>query len=227
MRWRSAAAILACAACGCAGGPARPVAGFVDASDATPGLVIDMRYASSDNFVGRPINGYGAPRCLLTPLAAEALAGAQARLAPFGLGLKAFDCYRPQRAVDEFVAWANDPSDTSGKDDYYPGVDKSALFDEGYIAARSGHSRGSTVDIALVDLETGAPLDMGGDWDFFDPVSWPSATGIPASARAHRLLLRAVMIEAGFRPYEKEWWHFTLENEPFPDTYFDIPLGPR
>jgi zinc D-Ala-D-Ala dipeptidase len=197
---------------------------FADIASVAPGVVVEMRYFGEDNFVGRRIDGYDAPVCLLTRQAADALAAAQARLAPFGLGLKVFDCYRPARAVAHFVRWANDAADLLRKDDYYPEIDKAHLFELGYIAERSGHSRGSTVDLTLVDLATGAELDMGTGWDLFSPLSWPLDASMTPAQRAHRMLLQSVLVEQGFRPYDKEWWHFTLRNEPFPQTYFDFPV---
>jgi zinc D-Ala-D-Ala dipeptidase len=197
---------------------------FADITSVAPAVVVEMRYFGDDNFVGRPIDGYDAPVCLLTRQAADALAAAQARLAHFGLGLKVFDCYRPARAVAHFVRWANDPADLLRKADYYPEIDKARLFELGYIAERSGHSRGSTVDLTLVDLATGTELDMGTGWDLFSPSSWPLDPSMTPAQRAHRMLLQSVLVEQGFRPYDKEWWHFTLRNEPFPETYFDFPV---
>ncbi len=156
--------------------------------------------------------------------AAMALARAQERLQPLGLGLKAFDCYRPVAAVNDFVRWAEDLDDQIRKPFHYPDVPKSELFQRGYIARRSGHSRGSTVDVSIVDLGTGKELDMGTVYDWFGPQAWPTALTVPQSARGHRLLLRMVMCAAGFLPYEQEWWHFTLSAEPFPDAYFDFPV---
>lgn len=198
--------------------------GFVDLAVEAPTIRVDVRYAGADNFLGRPVDGYQRPRVILTVPAARALARAQETLAPFGLGLLVYDGYRPQRAVDHFVRWGRDLADQVTKPKYYPEVDKARLFAEGYIAERSGHSRGSKVDLTLVDLGTGEPLDMGSPWDFFDPRSWPHSQAVPADARAHRLLLRSVLVAQGFRPYEQEWWHFTLENEPFPGDYFDFPI---
>jgi len=203
---------------------ARPAA-FVDAAAVAAGLAVDMRYYGSDNFVGRRIAGYEAPVCLLTRAAAAALADVQQDLAPFGLGLKAFDCYRPARAVADFASWAADLKDQARKAAYYPKIDKRDVFKLGYVAERSGHSRGATIDLTLIDRATGRELDMGGPFDLFDPRSWPTAAGLTPAQRAHRLLLRAIMRARGFRPYEQEWWHFTLENEPFPDTYFDFPVA--
>lgn len=197
---------------------------FVDTAGAVPGLVVEMRYAGSDNFVGRPIAGYEAPRCLLTPQAARALARAQADLAAEGLGLKVFDCYRPLRAVADFAAWARDPADARMKAAYYPAIDKRDLFRLGYIAERSAHSRGSTVDLTLVGLEDGREIDMGTPFDLFDPASATESRAVSRAQRDNRLRLRAAMIRAGFAPYPQEWWHFTLRNEPFAATAFDRPV---
>lgn len=198
--------------------------GFVDLARAVPGIALEVRYAGSHNFVGAPIDGYGRARILLTHLAASALGKAQEELEPFGFGLKVFDGYRPQRAVEHFVRWARDPADLKGQAEFYPNVDKARLFELGYIAERSGHSRGSTVDLTLVVLADGSELDMGSPYDLFDPISRPGSPQVSPAQRAHRLLLREVMRRAGFRPYAEEWWHFTLEAEPFPETYFDIPI---
>lgn len=203
----------------CAHAVERP-SGFVDAAEVAPGLRVEMRYTGSQNFVGRPIDGYEAPVCILTREAADALARVQAELAPRGLGIKVYDCYRPQRAVTQFARWAADLSDQSTKAEYYPNVDKSRLFELGYIAARSGHSRGSTLDVTIVDLS--AELDMGTPFDLFDTRSWPADETVSATARANRLLLQNVMRAHGFRSLREEWWHFTLEGEPHPDTYFDF-----
>jgi D-alanyl-D-alanine dipeptidase len=184
-----------------------------------------MRYASSNNFVGRPINGYQAPVCLLTRQAATALAAAQADLARFGLGLKVFDCYRPTRAVADFAAWARDLNDQAHRAEFYPDVDKSQLFALGYIAERSGHSRGSTVDLTVVDRATSAELDMGSPFDLFSPRSWPSSNVVGPAQRANRLMLQSVMRAHGFNPLEQEWWHFTLDHEPYAHTYFDFPVA--
>lgn len=195
---------------------------FEDAGAAIPGLVVEMSYFGSENFVGRRIAGYEAPICLLTQEAVRSLSAVQERLNSLGLGLKVFDCYRPKRAVDNFVAWARTPTDQARKADYYPNVDKSMLFELGYIAERSGHSRGSTLDVTMVNMRTGAEVDMGSPYDLFDPISWPASTAISNTARANRMLLQDTMIKAGFRPLKEEWWHFTLEREPYPETYFDF-----
>jgi zinc D-Ala-D-Ala dipeptidase len=198
--------------------------GFVDAAAVVDGLVVDMRYFGEHNFVGTKIDGYQAPRCLLSQPAADALAAVQRELAPRGLGLKVFDCYRPQRAVAHFMRWAQNADDTSRKAEFYPDVDKRDLFKEGYIAERSGHSRGSTVDLTLVRRADGSEPDMGSPFDLFSPKSWPSDRSVSPLAQSNRALLADAMMRAGFRPYDKEWWHFTLINEPFPDTYFDFPV---
>ena len=187
-------------------------------------LQIDVRYFSSDNFVGEPITGYQAEAIYLTEPTLVALQNVLADAADNGFGLKVFDAYRPQQAVDHFVRWAEDLSDTRMKSRFYPDVDKANLFRDGYIAAQSGHSRGSTVDLTLFDLGTGEELDMGTPWDFFDLASWGESDEVNAQQRANRDLLRELMTSHGFIPIEQEWWHFSLENEPFPDTYFDFPV---
>lgn len=217
------AAMFVAAGCAHAAPPSdRDRSGFIDAAAAVPGLVVDMRYYGSENFVGRRIAGYEAPVCLLTKATVAALAKTQAQLGAFGLGLKVYDCYRPKRAVADFAAWAKDLGDTKRKAEQYPSVDKSKLFELGYIAERSGHSRGSTVDLTLVDLRSGAEIDMGSGYDLFDPVSWPSDQTVGPTARAHRMLLQDVMLSSGFKPLKEEWWHFTLKDEPYPETYFDF-----
>lgn len=198
--------------------------GFVDLKKTVPSLVIDLRYHDKDNFIGQRIDGYDAPFCYVSTSVAQSLKAVQLELLSFGLGLKVFDAYRPQRAVNHFVRWAKDLNDTKMKEYYYPNVEKSDLFKKGYIAAHSGHSRGSTVDVTLIDLETGKELDMGTGFDFFSPISWPTSTAVTVQQRANRLLLRSIMLRYGFRPLQEEWWHFTLENEPYPTTYFDFPV---
>jgi D-alanyl-D-alanine dipeptidase len=196
---------------------------FVDAATVVPELVAEIRYAGSHNFVGRPIDGYEAPRCLLARPAAEALAQVARDLAPQGIHIKVFDCYRPARAVANFVRWARDLNDQQMKTEFYPNVDKRTLFISGYISSRSGHSRGSTTDLTLAG-DDGHELDMGTPFDFFSPKSWPGDPGVNAEAHANRMLLANAMSRRGFRPYDKEWWHFTLRHEPFPGTYFDFPV---
>ena len=226
--------------------PQRP-RDIVDLGRAIPAMQFDIRYFSSHNFVGRRIHGYDEPACLLTEAAASALKNVEAKLLPMGLTLKAYDCYRPQGAVDDFVHWAADPSATQMKAEFYASVPKDRLFDEGYIAAHSGHSRASTIDLTIVPLGSAIPrvdnqaplanctapaaarvpdnsLDFGTGYDCFSEASHPSFQDIPAQAKANRLLLQSLMIDAGFAPLDTEWWHFTLKNEPYPTTYFDFPV---
>jgi D-alanyl-D-alanine dipeptidase len=199
-------------------------ASFVDVATIAPGLIVEMRYCGSHNFVGRPIDGYEKPVCLLTRQAAAALAQVMRDLAPQGLALKVFDCYRPARAVAHFVRWARDLADVARKPEFYPAVDKRNLFRDGYIAARSGHSRGSTLDLALVRSADDKELDMGTPFDFFGPRSWPSDRQVSAEAQRNRALLAQAMRRRGFVRYVKEWWHFTLRHEPFRHSYFDFPV---
>jgi zinc D-Ala-D-Ala dipeptidase len=200
----------------------RPAA-FVDAATVVPGLIAEMRYATAHNFTGRPIDGYEARHCLLTKEAASALAAVARDLAPQGLFIKAFDCYRPTRAVENFIRWARDFNDQVARAEFYPNVDKRTLFRDGYIASRSGHSRGSTIDMTLARAD-GTELDMGTHFDFFSPRSWTADASINPEQHANRMLLVAAMRRHGFRNYDKEWWHFTLMPEPFPDTYFNFPV---
>ena len=200
--------------------------GFVYLDQVIPDLVVDLRYATDDNFVGRPIDGYRHAHAILSTPAASALAAVQDRLLPFGLGLKLFDAYRPQRAVEHFVCWGKALDDQRTKPTYYPDVAKQDLFAEGYIASRSSHSRGSTVDVTIVSRDDAGAiraLDMGSRFDFFGPLSWPESTLASPQQRANRALLQNLMTASGFAPYAKEWWHFTLRDEPYPDTYFDFP----
>jgi D-alanyl-D-alanine dipeptidase len=206
--------------------PALPT-GFVYARSFIPDLILDMRYAGAHNFVGKRIAGYRKPVCILTEEAAKALARVQAQLKAFGLGLEVFDCYRPQTAVNQFIAWANDLGDIRMKGEFYPEVPKKDLFKEDYIASRSSHTRGSTVDITLVGFDPDGNLtriDMGTGFDLFSRKSWPDSRKVNGNQRAHRMLLHVLMKRAGFVPYPREWWHFTLAKEPFPDTYFDFPV---
>jgi zinc D-Ala-D-Ala dipeptidase len=230
-RYAPLAAVTACmlsVASGLAAAPAeqppeREDPGFVDILSRVPDARIAMRYASEDNFVGAVVDGYEVPRCLLSPAAADALAGVQSELRPFGLSILMFDCYRPQRAVDHFVRWSSDTADQKTRARYYPNEDKAKMFDKGYIDRRSGHSRGSTVDIGVVDTE-GKELDMGTGWDFMDPSSATEYPALPDHAKRNRLMLKSVMATHGFRNYAGEWWHYTLDAEPWPDRYFDVPV---
>lgn len=226
--------------------------GFVYLREVAPDIIQDIRYNGWHNFLGRPVKGYEAAECILTSDAAKALKDVQEELAASGLGLKVYDCYRPQRAVDDFVAWSEKPQDQTAKAEFYPNVDKKDFFELGYVAKKSGHSRGSTVDLTIVPLpykpgESFTPgqelkpctapydtrfadgsLDMGTGFDCMDELSHSLSDNIPLVARQNRMLLRALMEKHGFAPYEYEWWHFTLKKEPFPNTAFDFPVtAPR
>jgi D-alanyl-D-alanine dipeptidase len=181
-------------------------------ADIDPSILQDIRYATDNNFMGRAVRGYERPRAMLAPEAAAALAEAQQAALKQGLSLLVYDAYRPQRAVDHFVEWAGDLSDTVAKAAYYPDVPKALLFERGYIARRSGHSRGSTVDLTLA--RRGRPLDMGTSYDFFGPQSHTDSPAVDNTARKNRELLREIMEAAGFQNYAKEWWHYTLRDEP-------------
>ena len=200
---------------------------FVDVRSLDPSIAADMRYAGGENFVGEPIDGYEAPKCLLSRVAAEALVEVQSILRDDGFGLLVFDCYRPQRGVDHFVRWAKDTADLRTKAEYYPNVRKSRLFEDGYIASRSGHSRASTVDLTMVRRrpdDSVEALDMGTPFDFFDPRSHTESPDVTSEQQANRLRLRDAMEEGGFRNYSAEWWHYTMRDEPYPDEYFDRPI---
>ena len=194
-------------------------------SDDLEKFEITMRYFSKDNFIGRPIPGYYANKAFLTKEAADALLRAQRDFIELGYRLKIYDAYRPQTAVNYFAAWATDLMDSKNKLQYYPNIDKSQLFAEGYIAARSGHSRGSAVDLTLVEIESGREVDMGSPWDFFDPISWAENNQITDQQQANRKLLANIMVTHGFKPLKEEWWHFSFIAEPFPETYFDFPIN--
>lgn len=198
--------------------------GFVLVGEAIPDVIQEIRYYSSYNFVGERVDGYEAPVALLTREAAEALKLVNADMRARGLRLVIYDGYRPQRAVDHFVRWAEDLAADSMKPVFYPEVDKRELFEKGFIARRSGHSRGSTVDLTLLDERTGRLLDMGGPFDFFGELSHPDYAGVTPEQHANRMLLRDAMVRRGFRPLSTEWWHFTLKDEPYPDTFFDFPV---
>ncbi len=200
-------------------------AGLIDVRTLAPEIVVDMRYAGSDNFTGRVVPGYLAPRCYLLRPAAEALAKVARTLKAAGYRLQVFDCYRPVRAVHAFVAWASDLQDQSTKLQYYPRVDKRALLGD-YIAETSGHSRGATLDLGLLDCRRGAcdAVEMGSDFDFFDPRAHTDAPEISSAQRAHRQRLLRAMAAEGFANYPMEWWHFTFRPEPTPDTAYDVPV---
>lgn len=200
--------------------------GFVLITDVIPDAILEIRYYSTFNFVGERIDAYEAPVAYLTKEAAAALKNVSDEVMEMGYRIKIYDAYRPQTAVDHFKTWAEDVSDTKMQPYFYPELDKSVLFDQGYIAAKSGHSRGSTVDLTLVDMKTGRDIDMGGGFDYFGELSHPSYTETLTQEQIdNRNILRNAMINNGFRPLEEEWWHFTLENEPFTDTYFDFPVA--
>jgi len=222
--------------------------GFVYLHDIDPTIIQEVRYAGFHNFVGRPIPGYNANVIILTEAAALALKAVQDELKPFQFTLKVYDAYRPQMAVDSWVEWAQDPSDQLMKAEFYPEVDKKNVFELGYVAKKSGHSRGSTVDLTIVPLpvphqptwKPGDPIvdgslphgqrfadnsiDMGTGFDYFGEPSHTQNPAFPVHVRANRLLLVTLMEKHGFKNYHREWWHFTLVNEPFPDTYFDFPI---
>lgn len=211
--------------------------GFVDVPTAIPEARYDIRYIGSENFLGRPVAGYERATCILSQPAATALARVQREAMLNGLTLKIFDCFRPQRAVDDFVRWGRDLDDLKMKAAYYPRVPKSELFERGYIAARSGHSRGSTVDLTLVvtdparaaaaldgPLVVGAEVDMGSPFDLFDPLSHTANPDLPARVRHNRAWFAALMDRHGFNNLPEEWWHYTLRDEPYPDRFFDFPV---
>ncbi len=199
--------------------------GFVVLTDAVPDVILEIRYFSTYNFVGDRIDGYEAPVALITKEAAAALKAASDAFIAKGYRLKIYDAYRPQMAVSHFVRWAQDTEDVRMKAYFYPDLTKDVLFPQGYIAEHSGHSRGSTVDLTLVDMQTGKELDMGGVFDFFGEISHPDYKDITEAQYANRMLLREGMLSHGFKPLAEEWWHFTLENEPYPDTYFSFPVN--
>ncbi|HOE16603.1 MAG TPA: M15 family metallopeptidase [Syntrophorhabdaceae bacterium] len=223
-------------------------AGFVDIQDVIPSVVLDIRYYTAHNFVGERIDGYNAPKCIITKKAADALAGVQKGLMDYGFSLKVYDCYRPARAVSHFVRWAKDVGDTKTKKEFYPTVDKRNLFRDGYIAERSSHSRGSTVDLTIVPMPVQAQeqytpgqalhecylpaerrfkdngIDMGTGYDCFHELSHTANREAGEAQRMGRLLLKTLMERHGFVNYDQEWWHYTLKDEPYPETYFDFAV---
>ena len=201
--------------------------GFVDVQEAVPGIVVTARYAGQDNFIGAPVTGYDAHKVVVSKPVAAALANVQAELVEVGLSLKLFDGYRPQRAVDHFMRWIKDAEDTKNKAHYYPDVDKTDLVKLGYIAEKSGHSRGGSVDLTIMQqMSAGGwnELDMGSSWDLFDEKSHAGSQLVAGKAQANRKMLTDLMIKHGFKPYSEEWWHFTLVGEPYPNTYFNFPI---
>jgi len=216
---------------------------FVNLTDVVPDAILEIRYYGTYNFVGTRIDGYEQPTALLTRQAADSLKAVSDDIIRQGYRLKIYDAYRPQKGVDNFVRWAADVPDTLMKAYFYPDLDKSVLFDQDYIMAKSGHTRGSTVDLTLFDMATEKELDMGGTFDWFGPESHPDFCGNPVTGEftgdnskspagraitaeqfANRMTLRRAMLRHGFKPLDSEWWHFTLRDEPFPDTYFTFPV---
>ena len=216
---------------------------FVTLTDAVPDAILEIRYFSTYNFVGTRIDGYQEPTALMTREAADSLRAVSNDVMAQGYRLKIYDAYRPQQGVDHFVRWAADVPDTLMKTYFYPDLDKSVLFDQDYIMAKSGHTRGSTVDLTLFDMTTEKELDMGGTFDWFGPESHPDFCGNPETGEytgdnskspvgrsitaeqfKNRMILRRAMLRHGFKPIDSEWWHFTLKNEPFPETYFNFPV---
>jgi len=200
---------------------------FVYLKDIAPSIQQDIRYYTHDNFIGRPLPGYESPVCILTKPTAEALLKIQNTLNKKGLGLKIFDGYRPQITVDEFIRWSADTQDQKMKSEYYPAVNKADFFKLGYVAAKSGHTRGSTVDLTIINIKTGHELDMGTHFDFMDKLSHPFNRSVTKKQYENRQLLNQIMTEFGFLPLttnDPEWWHFTLKNELYPDTYFNFPV---
>ncbi len=198
--------------------------GFVILSNIDDTIQSELRYLGTNNFIGTPIDGYYKNCVIVTKETAFALKKVQQILLKKGLSLKIFDAYRPQQSVDHFVRWGKVLNDTLMKKKYYPDVPKSKLFEQGYIALKSGHSRGSTVDLTIVQRASDKELDMGSIYDFFGEESHPSHKKINTHQQKNRLYLREIMLKNGFKPYEKEWWHFTLKKEPFPKTYFNFPV---
>ena len=196
--------------------------GFVYVYDIIPDLEVELRYFTSNNFVGTPIDGYNSNKLILTIESTNALKLIHEALQEQNLCLKVYDGYRPQRAVNHFIKWARDLNDTINKQKFYPNVKKRNLFKAGYIASRSGHSRGSTLDLTIIDGNSGESLDMGSLYDFFGQESWVNYENITDKQKENRQLLQTFMLKFGFRNYPKEWWHFTLRGEPFRNTYFDF-----
>ena len=197
---------------------------FVLITDVIPDVILEIRYYGTYNFVGSRIDGYHAPVAWLTRQAADSLKAVSDDVIRLGYRLKIYDAYRPQCAVDHFVRWAADVADTTMRRYFYPDVDKSRLFELEYIMAKSGHTRGSTVDLTLFDMNTEKEADMGGTFDWFGQESHPDYRGITDEQFANRMILRDAMLRHGFKPLDSEWWHFTLKDEPYPDTYFTFPV---
>ena len=209
---------------------------FVMLAESVPDAILEIRYYGTYNFVGTRIDGYQEPVALLTRRAADSLRAVSDDVVSLGYRLKIYDAYRPQKAVDHFVRWAANPADTLMKPYFYPDLDKSVLFEQDYIMEKSGHTRGSTVDLTLFDMTLEKELDMGGTFDWFGHESHPDYCGNPATDEHtgggelteeqfhNRMILRQAMMRHGFKPLDSEWWHFTLADEPFPDTYFTFDV---
>ena len=200
-------------------------AGFVVVADHVPGVIQEIRYHTSFNFIGERIDGYEDPVALLTVEAARALSRVAKEAMVQGYRLKIYDTYRPACAVKHFVLWGIEDQDIRMKPYFYPELEKQVLFSKGYIAKQSSHSRGSAVDLTLLDMKTGKELDMGSPFDLFSPVSHPDCREITEEQYENRMLLQRVMVRNGFQPIYCEWWHFSLKNEPYPDTYFEFPVS--
>ena len=201
--------------------------GFVVLGDFIPDIIQEIRYFSTYNFIGDRIDGYEEPCALTTIEAARALKGVSNEMFVMGYRLKVFDAYRPAKAVKHFVLWGIEDTDIRMKPYFYPDEQKQELFSKGYIASKSSHSRGSTVDLTLLDMATGKEVDMGSPFDFFGEISHPDYKGITEEQYGNRMMLQKVMMRNGFEPIDCEWWHFTLKDEPYPDTYFDFPVSAR
>ena len=199
--------------------------GFVVLADFVPHIVQEIRYYSTYNFIGERIDGYEEPCALLTVEAARALKTVSNELNVQGYRLKVFDAYRPACAVKHFTLWGIEDQDIRMKPYFYPELEKQELFAKGYIARQSSHSRGSTVDLTLLDMKTGKEVDMGGPFDYFGELSHPDYRGITDEKFENRMFLQKAMVRNGFMPIDCEWWHFTLNNEPYPDTYFNFPVS--
>ncbi|MBQ3265454.1 MAG: M15 family metallopeptidase [Ruminococcus sp.] len=199
--------------------------GFVVLADYVPHIVQEIRYHSTYNFIGERIDGYEEPVALLTKEAARALKSVSNELIVQGYRMKVFDAYRPVSAVKQFILWGIEDQDIRMKPYFYPDLEKQELFDKGYIAKRSSHSRGSTVDLTLLDMRTGKEVDMGSPFDLFSEASHPDYRGVTEEQYDNRMILRRVMLRNGFEPFDCEWWHFTLKDEPYPDTYFEFPVS--
>ena len=197
--------------------------GFVVLADYVPAIIQEIRYYSSYNFIGERIDGYEEPCALLTKEAARALKSVSNEMIVRGYRLKVFDAYRPANAVRQFVLWGIEDTDIRMKPYFYPDLEKQSLFADGYIASQSSHSRGSAVDLTLLDMSTGKELDMGSPFDLFSEVSHPDSTAVTVEQRANRMFLQAAMTRNGFKPLDCEWWHFSLKNEPYPDVCFEFP----